>query len=66
MEVRIDEIASTVRAVDGDSLLSPQAMKTIVRAVLEAVRDREEHRARVAAEKRISRGVRQELEGERE
>jgi hypothetical protein len=64
MDVQIGEVVSTVRAVDGDSLLSPQAMDKIVRLVLQAVRDQEEHRKRVRAEQRITSGVRHELEEE--
>ncbi len=43
-------------------LLSPQTMDKIVRAVLEAVNDRETHAARVRAERRITSGVSHELE----
>jgi hypothetical protein len=62
MEVHIEDIVSTVRSVDGEALVSPKVMQTIVRAVLEAVREREEHRARIGAEQKISRGVRHEME----
>ena len=34
MEVQIGDLQSTVRAVDGDALLSPQTMEKIVRVVL--------------------------------
>lgn len=64
MEVNISEVVSTVRAVDGDSLLAPQTMERIVRAVLQAMSEREGHRARVRAEQRISGGVREEQEME--
>jgi len=64
MDVQIGEVVSTVRAVDGDSLLSPQAMDKIVRLVLQAVRDQEEHRKRVRAEQRITSGVGHEPEEE--
>ncbi len=64
MEVHIGDIVSTVRAVDGDSLLTPQTLSKIVQAVLEAVREQEEHYKRVRAEQRISSGVREELEEE--
>jgi hypothetical protein len=62
MEVHIGDIVSTVRAVDGDSLLTPQTLSKIVQVVLEAVREQEEHHKRVCAEQRISSGVREELE----
>ncbi len=64
MEVQIGEIVSTVRAVDGASILAPRTLAEIVRVVLEAVREREEHAARVRAEQRVTGGVRDELEGE--
>ncbi len=64
MEVHIGDIVSTVRAVDGDSLLTPQTLSKIVQVVLEAVREQEEHHKRVRAEQRISSGVREELEEE--
>ena len=62
MEVQINELQSTVRAVDGDALVSPQIMERIVRAVLQAVNDQEAHRQRVRAEQRITSGVSHELE----
>lgn len=62
MEVNINEISSTVRAVDGETLLEPRILQKIVNIVLAAVRDREEHRQRVKAEQRVTGGVREELE----
>jgi len=64
MEVQIGDLASTVRAVDGDSLLTPQTLEKIVRAVLEAVNDQEAHAKRVGAETRVSGGVAHEMEEE--
>jgi len=64
MEVNIAEIVSTVRAVEGDSLLSPQTLQKIVGVVLEAVNEQEEHRKRVRLEQRISSGVREEQQEE--
>jgi hypothetical protein len=60
MDVSIGEVSSTVRAVDGDSVLSPRAMELIVRAVLRAVRADRDHDQRVRAEKRVTGGVSQE------
>ena len=62
MHVQINELNSTVRAVDSDSLLSPQTLEKIVRVVLQAVDEQESHRQRVRAEQRITRGVSYELE----
>ncbi len=66
MEIYIGDLTSTVRAVDGNSLLTPELMRQIVETVLRAVREQEEHRARVRAEQRITSGVRGELEAETE
>jgi len=37
MNVRIDELHSTVDAVDGDALLTPSTLDHIVKAVLRAI-----------------------------
>lgn len=63
MEVEINNLSSTVQAVDGDSLLTPKTMERIVRVVLEAIDERDGHRQRVRAEQRITSGVSHELEG---
>lgn len=60
MEVNIEEVVSTVRAVDGDALLTPQSLRKIVSVVLQAVNEQDSHRERVRAEQRISPGVRAE------
>lgn len=65
MEVDIEDVISTVRTVDGDALLAPATLKRIVAAVLQAVSEREAHAERVRAERRVSDGVRSELEEER-
>ncbi len=62
MEVQINDLVSTVRAVDGDSLLAPQTMEKIVRVVLQAVHEQEAHRQRVRVERRITCGVSHEQE----
>ena len=64
MEVEIGNVVSTVRAVDGDSLLVPQTLEKIVRAVLQAVNEQEEHHKRVRAERRITSGVVDEMDQE--
>jgi hypothetical protein len=63
MEVEIGELNSTVRAIDGDALLSPPTLERIVRIVLQAVDDREAHRWRVREEERISTGINHEIDG---
>ena len=62
MEVHIQNIVSHIRAVDSDSLLTPQILQRIVSAVLQAVEEREDHRMRVSSEMRHSGGARDELE----
>ena len=57
MEINVNEMTSSVRAVDGDALLAPETMRKIVSAVLRAVEEREEHRARVRAETRVGDGA---------
>ncbi len=64
MDVQIGEMVSTVRAVDGESLLSPQTMARIVNAVMRAVREDQEHAKRVGQERRVTAGVSQEQAGE--
>lgn len=61
MEVHIGDVDSRVRAVDGDALLAPQTIDRIVRIVLQAVNDQDEHRKRAQSERRITSGVRDEL-----
>ena len=58
MDVNINEVVSTVRTVDGDGLLSPGTLETIVRAVLEAMREQEAHAQRMKAEQRVTGSVR--------
>jgi len=50
MNVIINEIVSRVRALDGESILAPQTMATIVRAVLQATQAREDHDQRISEE----------------
>jgi hypothetical protein len=57
MDVEIGEINSTVRAVDGNSILTPRLMAQIVKEVLQAVRDERDHHKRVRAERKVSNGV---------
>jgi hypothetical protein len=64
MQVHINEIASTVRNVEGSSSLSPSQMEEIIRLVLKAIQEREAHGQRVQAERRVTSGIRDEMEGE--
>ena len=56
-EIYLGELESSVTAVDGDSVLSPQTLRRIVAIVLREVEAREEHRARVRAEQHIEGGL---------
>ena len=47
MEIHIGVLNSTVRAVDGNSILTPEIMQQILQTVLRAVREQEEHGNRV-------------------
>ena len=53
MEVHIEEVQSTVRAVDGASVLAPQTLQKIVDVVMRAVEEREAHRERVKSEQSV-------------
>ncbi|MGH9256234.1 MAG: hypothetical protein ACRD3C_16885 [Vicinamibacterales bacterium] len=64
MQVHINEIASTVRTVEGSAVLSPAQMQEIIRLVLKAIEEREAHGQRVNAERKVTSGVRDEMEGE--
>jgi hypothetical protein len=64
MDVHINEIASTVRSVEGSSPLAPSQIQEIIRLVLKAIEEREAHGQRVNAERRVTSGVRDEMEGE--
>jgi hypothetical protein len=64
MDVSIGEVVASVKAIEGGSLVSPDVMRQIVTAVLQAVEAREGHRERVRAERRVTGGVAQERESE--
>lgn len=53
MEVVIDEVVSRIRAVDGQTLLSPQVARELVRLTLDAARDERERERRRDEETRI-------------
>lgn len=57
MDIDINEIVSTVRAVDGGTLVSPPVMRRIVEAVVEAVDQKMKHEKRVGEERKITGGV---------
>ena len=57
VDVEIGEVSSTVRAVDGESLISPAALQRIVQHALRAIQDMQEHANRVAGERQVTGGV---------
>jgi hypothetical protein len=57
MEVNIGELNSTVRTTDSASLLTPEVMDRIVRAVIERWREEEGRRQRGEAERQITASV---------
>jgi hypothetical protein len=65
VDVNIEEVASTMHVTDGDAVLSPRTLRTIVNAVMRAIDERESHDRRVRSEQCISGGVREEIEEER-
>ena len=64
MDIDIQEIVSSVRAVDGNALLSPQIMRRIVEAVVQAVEQKAAHEKRIGDERRITGGVADEQDSE--
>ncbi len=57
MDVHIGEMNSTVRATDSQTLLSPQLLNQIVKAVLERLREEQAHEQRVISERSIRSSV---------
>jgi hypothetical protein len=57
MAAYIGEIHSTVRTTDSASLLSPETLECIVRAVMERLHEEEQHRGRVESERRLISGI---------
>ena len=64
MEVHIQDVIATVRAVTTDSVLAPRTLDKIVSTVLGAVRADQEHSERLTAERRVASNVRHDTEGE--
>jgi hypothetical protein len=61
MDVEIGQVTSTVRAVDGQALLAPHVMQTIV----QAMKDHLAQEQRAQSERRVTGGVSQERDEER-
>jgi hypothetical protein len=56
MDVRIDDLVSTVHATDGQSALPPEVMREVVRVAVAAVRAELAHDQRLRAERRLAAG----------
>ncbi len=54
MQVIINELVSKVRAIDGQSVLSPSTLQRIVETVLEAVQQDEDHTQRTSEERSLN------------
>ena len=64
MQVEIQEVSSTVRAVDREALVSPQVLERIVAAVMHAIKASEAHERRASGERAITGGVSAERDAE--
>ncbi|HTX91824.1 MAG TPA: hypothetical protein VMC09_11485 [Anaerolineales bacterium] len=64
MAVNIQHATSTVRSVDGNSLLTPEVMKQIIDIVMQVVDERMRDQQRERATRRVTPGVAYELEHE--
>jgi hypothetical protein len=57
MDVEINEVVSTVRAVDDRTLLSPQLLRRLIDQVTRAIAERRDHEKRAESERRVTGGV---------
>jgi hypothetical protein len=62
MEVHIQDVIATVRAVSTDSVLAPKTLEKIVSTVLGAVRADQEHKDRLKNERSLTGSGRPEGE----
>ena len=56
MDVRINEVQSTVQTTDSQSLLDPRVFQDIVRACVRAVKEDQAHEKRLNDERRLDSG----------
>jgi hypothetical protein len=64
MEVHIQNVIATVRAVSSDAVLTPKTMDIIVTTVMAAWHAEQEQKARLIAERRLSSSGHPDGEGE--
>jgi hypothetical protein len=57
MDVEINEVVSTVHAVDDRTLLSPQLLRRLIDQVTRAMAERRDHEKRAESERRVTGGV---------
>jgi len=57
MDVEINEVVSTVHAVDDRTLLSPQLMRRLIEQITRAMTEKLEHEKRACSERRVTGGV---------
>lgn len=62
MEIEIEELVSSVHAVDGEAVLAPAVMREIVRIVTAAVRSDLAHEQRLQRERRLQQDPRTSAE----
>jgi hypothetical protein len=62
MEVHVKNAIGTVKAVDGDALLSPQTLERIIYAVLSSMDERQLRKDRSKADTSVTPGVASEQE----
>jgi hypothetical protein len=57
MDVRINQVSSSVNVTDSQSMLSPQVMNQLLRVLREQIREELEREQRIEAERRLRQGV---------
>lgn len=62
MNIHIENAIGTVKAIDGDSLLSQQTLERIICAVLNAMDERQLRKDRTTADTSVTAGVASEQE----
>jgi hypothetical protein len=64
MDVHIQEVVATVRAINSDTLLTQRTLSKIVTTVLTAARAERADEQRRKTDRRVTNGARDEQEGE--
>jgi hypothetical protein len=61
-QVKIDEVVSRVRAIDGAHAIAPETVRTLVAAILPAVREMLDHDLQVRMEGSVANGYADRLD----